>query len=351
MQRKQDLLDISAEHVHGGTQVIEADPPVLELRDVVYVPCTPGLYFHTDSAWGIYRDGQLVPEAAYLRGPGDGLVGQSWSSPVRPTQTAEDDTYIYVGTMQEGFGHFLLSSLDRLWMMDRSAKFLIHGYSSPQTWFTLYPFVAEALSTLGIVASDFVLLDKPCRIRRLIVPGSSFRETHSAHMVYGRLGACIGSRLLAGQTLAPGPPVYLSKERLAYAIWKIVNEEVLTDRLARAGVEIVFPETLPLERQLELFQTRRIIGTLSSALHLCALAPRPCDMIVLTREPMLMSSFPLLDRVKRNRARYLAPEPPMEYLGSTEKVSLNCRLVDPVAVAEALLRALDKPSELPVYLI
>jgi hypothetical protein len=133
----------------------------------------------------------------------------------------------------------------------------------------------------------------------------------------------------------------------------VINEEEVADRLARAGVEIVFPETLPLEEQLALFQTRRVIGMVSSSLHLSALGVRPCDMLCLTREAALDSSFAILDRVKGNRTRYLAPDPPMEYLGPAPGgwFAQQCRIREPVAVAESLLRALDAPSERASYLV
>ncbi len=330
---------LSCERVNGDEFILRERPTTVEVEDAVMLPVTRGSWYDSDHGWGVYKDGRLVSEAAYRRGPGDMLVGQAAENHTQPVAVAPDDTYVYGGTVQPHIGHFLLSTLSWFWTDRRDAKIVLHGYVPAAALFTL-PFVQQIFGALGLTPDHFVHFDQPTRIRRLIVPAPSFIERRLAHTVFGELCTGIGETLLAGRPRQSGPPVYLSKERLAAGIWRIGNEAALSERLAAAGVETIFPETLSLAEQIDLFRSRTVIGTMSSALHLSLFSPEPANMIALGRENLIESNFHLIDRLKNHRSRYFYPTAQVN-LGYGASGLLTCDLTDPVGVAEDLLRLLD----------
>ena len=326
--------------IYGGCDVFPADPQIVEIRDATYVPLNPALWFDHDPTWGIYKDGRLVIEAAYTRGPQADLVGQSPTIDPPPAQDAEEETYVYAGPAQSHFGHFLLASLNMLWHQERNWKFVIHGHLSPSEWFAI-PFVADILGALGLTEHNFVRFEKPTRISRLIVPQPSFRELHSVHRVYAEMATRIGDRLLQGLEPTHGPPIYLSKQRLTSGVWRPINEDDLVNRLEKSGIEIVYPETLSISEQVNLFRSRLSIGTIGSFFHTIAICPEPLPASVLLREDSMPSNFVLIDGVKGLNNRYFAPNPSMEYLGADATFGERCMIPDPIEIAEAMLRTID----------
>lgn len=325
--------------IYGDLVHEQQDPPVVEVNDATYMPLQRGVWYDFDQSWGIYKDGRLVKEAAYTRGPGETLVGQSHTIISPSADEAPEDVYIYAGPINTHFGHFLLSSLERFWHPDRSAKFLVHGPISPEEWFSI-PFVAQIFSTLGIVAENFERFEKPTHIRKLIVPGASFRENHSASDTYNKLCNFVGDKISCGEysQLQRGPPVYLSKERLAGGVWHIVNESDLATQLSNRGVEILYPEQLSLRDQVKTFKERTVIGTVSSGLHVSALSSTPSRLVALTRDDAISSNFLLIDTMKNNSSGYIAPDPKFDFLGPTNSFLETCRIHRPDLVAESLLR-------------
>lgn len=109
------LVPCTPNPVRGEVRL--AEPGIEVHEDVLYGPVASHAW-HDEPHWGIYdRAGHLVDAAAYHRGPGKTLVGQSrWlDRAASRAGDAPDETYIYGGILIEHFGHFLLSSVSRFW--------------------------------------------------------------------------------------------------------------------------------------------------------------------------------------------------------------------------------------------
>jgi hypothetical protein len=270
--------------VWGSETVLETAPAVERLRDVLYMP------WAAERPWGLFdRDGLGLPASWELEPQG---------SPVPPAHTAFRieqpaaadpagwggaealrDDLIYGGRMHLHFGHFLLETLNRFWSLREGGAgrtlWLVHGPADLRAWFGI-PWMSTLLGALGLSRENFVWSDRPLRCRRLTLPHPSFRPQSHAHRAFGLMCRRIGDRLLAGADGTPDPrPVYLSKSRLRSGVIRVANEAEIEAVLARAGVEIVHPETLPLAAQVALFARRpAVLGTTGSAFHL-ACSPRP----------------------------------------------------------------------------
>ena len=94
--------------------VVAGAPAIDVFEDVIYRPLLSAA-IDQDESWGIYDNrGRLVDLAAYSWGPGRHLLGQSERQEVG-SEVFVDQTMVYGGVYIDHFGHFLLSTLSRLW--------------------------------------------------------------------------------------------------------------------------------------------------------------------------------------------------------------------------------------------
>lgn len=325
---------------------IHRDAPAVEwLQNAVFVPKLQGAGYEADPAWGLYRsDGSLCATAAYRRGPSGDLVGQSPELAIGSAAvgTAPDVLYVYCGPMFVHFGHFLVTSLARLWLRLRGegeVKLLFHGDADPDHWFE-FEFVRTCLSALGFGPADIVQFDAPVRLARVICPGAAFEESGFAHAMFADFGADLGGRITAGAG-APSPTgaVYLSKRNVKSGVWRIVNEADIEAHLQARGVRIVCPDRLPLAEQIRCVQDAKVVmGTASSALHVSLLCAGPLDIHALSPSADVVANYALIDAIKSNTASYHHPDE-VEALGADGAFQANYRVIRPERVAKAYLES------------
>lgn len=143
-------------------------------------------------------------------------------------------------------------------------------------------------------------------MRSVIVPAPSFEEQNFAHEVFGRMCRYIGKKVTERVSReAAERPVWLSKQRLSGGVCKIVNEDELVDELVQQGFDVIYPETLDFEQQVALFNKRRIIAGSGSALHTAIFSQRKNMIISFQPFGLVNSNHILINRLARNRAKYI----------------------------------------------
>ncbi|CAN5288352.1 hypothetical protein BH10PSE4_BH10PSE4_08730 [soil metagenome] len=320
--------------------------PVIE--GAVFAPKITAGAYDFDAGWGIYdAANDRVEAATYRRGPGINYVGQGprLTFPAAEIAAAPCAHAIYGGVAHTHFGHFLVSTLARLWVAgtDRAppgTKYLFHMDRGPAEWFAL-PFVADCLRALGIFEEDILPLARPTRFDALTVPEPSFEETRAFSPAFRETALAIGRTLRAERVVEPGRPVYLSKERLAGGVKKFANESELVERLRAGGVIIVHPETLSLAQQVSLFQDASVVvGSLSSAFHTSIMSPSRTRLIGLNHDANILSTFTMIDRLTGNPALYVHQNAGFADGGDPHFMA-TFQLPDPRGAAEDLLRIID----------
>ena len=305
-------------HTFSGGVTVRSAPPGLEVvENAIFAPFSRSVFFDRYPGWGLYRDdGSLVERAAYTRGEPPVLIGQSPRIMLPPADIGEapDEDYLYAGPLIPHFGHYMVSSLCRLWPIVTEGlgrrKLLFHAVGKPADWFQC-GFVRGTLGALGITPDDCAFFERPVRLRRVVVPGPAFSEGHAAHRVFADVGHRIGQALNPEAAMkGGGPPIYLSKTRLRTGVHKLLNEQELIDALtARTELELVYPEELDLAQQAAIFASGRlVVGTTSSAFHASILSHTRPLLLIISPRRSLPSNFRLIDLVNENRASYVYPE-------------------------------------------
>ncbi len=329
----------------SGAARLTCEPPHLRMvENAHYLP------FVHDGPWGVFDAGRrIVEESVDYLGPERRLQHQVTHWPPElsgPIEEAPEEHYLYLGQLNPHYGHFIVNTLARFWPLLEAGDhppLLCHSYFGGHELLSSRPFVVDILGRLGLRLADLTVFDRPVRIRRLTVAAPAFQEMASAHPLMAALGDAVGRASLENVPVdTDARPVYLSKARLTDYVQRIENEDEMADALSRAGVDIVYPETLSFDEQIQLLARRRtIVASLGSALHTALFAPPGRSMIVLSQNPQINATYLLVDALKGNRSRYYHPQDLTYVQAEARRLTY---FADPSRTAEELMIRLDHPQ-------
>jgi Glycosyltransferase 61 len=220
--------------------VRSGEPAITTVENAVFAP-----------AGGIFDDGGEALELERRHG----------SSQEAPQPERElDEEVLYLGLLFGHYGHFLLESLARIWAIaavDPSVRVVFHpatvrlaeGRPAPRvSW------MWRMLEAFGVPYERLLILERPTRIRRLLVP-----EPLHELGVFSHERAAEPFRALAARVLECGgagvadQPVYLSRRLLPSAQRQTVGEAELENVLQENGVLVAHPQAMTLADQVRLF--------------------------------------------------------------------------------------------------
>ncbi len=349
------MLLRECDHIWGGTRIHDHALAVERHYDVVFMPTQPTVWFEADPGWGVYgADGALIEAAAHRAGPDAQLKGQSARTAVDVGAVADrvvDETLVYGGPINPHYGHFLCSTLARLWWVARDGvagrRVVFHGAGKPANLFRNRPFIGVILGALGLTPENVVFLKRPTRLDRLVIPRPSFQEQAFASRAYLYVADRVGQALAGDLPEDRAGPIYLTKTGLKEGVGRVIDEAVIEEVLRAGGVEIVRPETLSLGEQIGLFRRHRVVaGTAGSQFHTAVFAPGRSRNVVLSARPSINSNAVLFDQLRGQATRYLHAGEPAEEVRDVDGFLSQTRFADPRGVAEALLEAVWREDAL-----
>lgn len=337
--------------VYRGPFDIRPDPPSVQSHsNAVFMPRTTHGSPQDDPGWGLYGpDGVLIDAAAYRRGFGRTLIGQSQAmsfDKLEIESAPQHFRYLYGGHLFAHFGHFLLGVVPRLWMglqLDLSDyKIVCHGRGTPKSWFS-NRYIADLLASVGVKEDSIVNFSRPTRIASIVVPQSCYEEEHFACSLFAHWGNKIGQSLLAEYPRSGhSEPVFLAKTDVKHVVHGAVNEGELIVALEREGVEIIHPQKLSIASQAAIWRDRAyVFGSAGSALHSSILWQPGAQIVACSWQPNVHTNCGIIDVVNKNRITYTFPQ--TEPLGRLKTQDQNLqhafRLNNPIAAAHEMLRA------------
>ena len=143
---------------------------------------------------------------------------------------------VYGGPFLAHYGHFLLSSLSRLWAIDGSLPVLFHS-AAPMDGDH-----ADTIQRLRVASGlhdHCFSLDRPMRIKNLIVPQAALYEQHSVARAYAIALSAVGRNIRCFKVRAP-KKVCLSKSRLHSGVAGLDGEDYIDKKMHMAGFDVVY---------------------------------------------------------------------------------------------------------------
>lgn len=337
---------VACSSIWGDSLVMENSPRMEAYYAVSVLPCAQHVGLRDDLGWGVFdSDRNLIDAAALKIGAGIGLVGQCSTMPYSAESSWDfrtGENYIYGGSINAHFGHFICSSLSRLWWLaanqDTVSKRIIFHSPSDFSTVMVHDFIATCFKGLGISESNSVVITRPTKFERLVVPGPSLEEQSFVHGDYRRVCHKIGRPFWDVSTKRTSyPPAYISKSKLTHGINRVNNESIIEEIMSSRGAEIIYPERLSFSEQVRLFsQNRVIVGMAGSAFHTSIFAPPNSKIICLVPGGVLNANMCLIDKVNNNRSSYYVPVEGFIGEGSNSGFHENLKVVGIEAVATDL---------------
>ena len=329
----------------GGHNILGEAPRITAVRNAVVV------------GWALYDERRLlVPDSAFAREgldggpPGLSTIGAATTTGrnVHAGTRLPDREYVWIGHIHDHFGHFLISTLSRLWSVSRhspDALFVTPGPGDlPRRLGT--PAVAQVVEALGLAPDRFVEVSDGAIIPNISVPEPLLVENSAANRHMSGFCAEVADRIVAraggagGDGDASAGPVFLTKHRLSQGVRNIGNEGVLADILQRSGVVVASPETMTLGEQVRLWRRHPLVAAFEgSALHAGLFAPRR-KLLLISSNSFASSNQALIDEVAGHQALYLNAEDHMRPAEPAPGFQSTLRIDDPEAMARGILDAL-----------
>ena len=250
------------------------DLPVEVHRDAVLHPVGP---WRGDARPGGAADasGAFLPASGHYQGADTQPIVRLPAAPP-PPEEALDETVAWGGFLRAHHGHFVIDGLARLWHRPpglRVAVMAEHAGFSPVMW--------AMLTAAGFDRRDLLLLERPVRVRELVLPYPSsiaFRHSSAAWVATTRgIGDAVAR---PGQRTTQ--PLYLSRVRSSAhpRIRGIAGESALEAALRAAGFAVAYPEDLDLATMVGLVRRHGVIvGAVGTALHWSAFVDGPTRLV------------------------------------------------------------------------
>lgn len=237
------------------------------------------LPFSVDNQGGVCRlDGSFVEDSKYK---GDWLkLGGKYSFDLERCPACEEKV-IFLGFCIEHWGHFLVDCLGRSWILcderykDYKIAFLLkHGRKLQGNFL-------EFFSLLGIDRNRFIYIDQPTKFSEVLVPECCYLDRPENEHYRDAFDKIVENF----RTKNPVPEkVYFSRLKLKKAQRTELGELDIQRQFAANGYEVLYPETLSLKRQIEIFQHSKSVACVNGTIPLNGLFAKPSiDLIVLNK--------------------------------------------------------------------
>ncbi|MDD1984023.1 glycosyltransferase family 61 protein [Pseudomonas asiatica] len=216
-----------------------------------------------EESYGIMDGGRTLPEDLIAL---DSATGQLHLTSLPPKVHLKGN-YLFLGSMHDHFGHFLVEGLSRLWVLNHFTEDEISALKIIIYEPGLIPPATKILNYLGIDKSQIHFLNEPCTIESILVPANAYR-THfwaraEMNSVYQKIAA---SALVERQKDFP-TKIFLSRSNTAAR--KLTNEAELEQVHREAGYWVFRPEDLPIGDQIRIAaNAESIAGCTGSNMYL-----------------------------------------------------------------------------------
>lgn len=177
-----------------------------------------------------------------------------------------NDTVVYLGVFIHQWGHFILDSLSRAWIVShldniKKYKFVFLSENNRK----LDGNYLEALNLLGIEQSQIIVVEQTTKFKEIIVPEMSTYADHSFNKEYSQ----IFKRMVKNAHIENIPvpkKIYLTRTNLKEAQKKEFGEKIIEENFKKNDYTIIAPEKLNVRKQIAIFQKASEIVCLNGSI-------------------------------------------------------------------------------------
>lgn len=189
--------------------------------------------------------------------------------------------YVYLGYYNEVYGHFILETLARMWILDeikcQDREYIFHSMHGNTSLNKSY--IKEVLSSFEIDLKKVHILNDDAVVEDLIVPSSLSYLGVSQHERIKSVYAKVHENASAP---SKSTRIYVSRALVKAGNHRFINEGSIENIFENYGFKIIRPEECPFEEQVAHYRNASVLaGPLSSALHNSVFCPDGTTIIAL----------------------------------------------------------------------
>lgn len=297
-------------------EAVMRDPGVAIADDVVLVP---GHVF-VDR-----QGGQVLPQSYDMATSGQPLTGLESRPPKPFSLPPQAEELFVVDSHFTGYGHFLLEAIPKLMLLDRAPANIEIATSVPRS-----ATFDAMVGALGVEPSRVRHFNVPVFCRRAFLPERLVHLDQSIHPLareaFSRIRALGKSSAVEG-----ADRIFISRSRFRRR--RLTNERQIEALFERHGFRIVHPELLPIEEQIALFSTAKMIAGLGgSAMHNTVFTHPDAKVLIVSARQWFVKTDVVISQ-RDGQLAYVFGEPE----GDSPDVGDADWGVDPAAVEAAIV--------------
>ncbi len=237
------------------------------------------------------------------------------------------NTIFLSGENSNGFGHFLLEVVSRLWItkyIDINKYTFILNTNDRQQW------QLDLLLALGVKPKQMIYLHQPTECERLHIPVQSFVLRKYTSSVAAYIWRKIGDYYDNGV----GPKkIYVSRSKLNNRRRTLINEVEVENLFKSYGFMVIHPQELSIKNQINFFRNANMIaGPSGSAMYNCVFQTKPTQKLILTPRNFFKKSDVLINTSTRGQLHYFVGDT----INNTSPVNIADWVIDIVKLKKCL---------------
>ena len=188
-----------------------------------------------------------------------------------------DNDVVFVGNVYNQFGHFLLEHMNRAYaFLDKRYQNMKYVLINNKSVDPVPEYMFLLLELLGIRHENIIILENTTRFRNVYVPEQGFNLPVYSSKEFGETFDKIAKNVKNPKIIYD--KIYVSRTKLKSR--KTYGEEKIQKIFERNGFHVIYPETLPLTKQIALVKNCKMLaGCAGTALHL-ALFMKPGGTVI-----------------------------------------------------------------------
>lgn len=293
--------------------------------------------------------GKLITNSTYCAGENiDGnfsyhIYAPNTIEPIVVNQEGPSNSF-WIGYFHTHFGHFLTSTLQRLWSLKASQNkfnyYTCANFNNINDTDHIYEFIFIILDSLGIRYQNLVNVRDFSILRNITVAEPIFVENSHAYSDWAIFMRSIRQCLIGKHSPHPqNRPIFISRSHIKTGTRQYQGEDLLCECLEKFGIDICYPEELPFLDQLRLWNNYNIFLGFSGSSFLNSIFFQGKKIIIINHDNYIFGTQRMIDLESENKAIYLDAH---AYLKKGTSDPNLYEIVNPHKLAIDLIRIIQK---------
>lgn len=314
--------------IFGKSIILDNDLELKEYKGIIF------------DGWAFYKKNQqIISDSAFYGNSNYDLINSKETTKINYKNVRHySGKYVWLGQIHDHFGHFIISSLSRIWALNVLPKEVLIAYVGPdkENIFNK-PYMKYIFEVLGVNKDRFVNINNMGFFENIYIPERSLNENHSIHQIYAD-SLKFSNEILYSEN---DDYIYISKHNLKKGVMSIDNEEEVCNILSKNGIKIITPETISFKEQISVWENNRnFVGFSSSAFHMSNFFSGK-NIISINRNNIASSNHLLSEKVCNNKSLNIFTGELID-MGKNENFSCRLRINNTGTFSENLLRVIEK---------